>query len=311
VIDDGAWDDFCSSALNGTIFHTRRFLGYHGSGRWSWDHAVVHGESGAPAALWPAAAVDSGATWWSGAGASYGGPVLAADADANAARFAVERIVALAAERGYARLRVTPPPPCYEREERGIVRAALLACGFGVVARDVSQAAPLAGKTPSELLTNPAWRAAGKAERVGVVVAVERSYVEFHELLVRDRAAFGATPVHSATELADLAARLGEGQALHLARGPKGDLVAGSWTLALNDRVALSFYLAQDREQRHLRATNLLQLRALEWSAKRGIVLFDFGTSSIGGIVNEGLFTFKERHGGVPFDRETFERSVT
>ncbi|MGQ0721429.1 MAG: GNAT family N-acetyltransferase [Candidatus Eiseniibacteriota bacterium] len=310
MIDAVAWDDFCSSALNGAIFHTRRFLGYHEAARWRWDHAAVLGESGRPAALWPAAAADSGATWWSGAGASYGGPVLPADAGANSARFAVDRIVALAAERRYSRIRVTPPPPCYERGERGVVREALLACGFGIVTSEVSQAAPLAGKAPAELLTNPAWRAARKAEREGVVVDSERAYAEFHALLTRDRAAFGARPVHSAAELADLAQRLGEAQALHLARGPKGELVAGSWTLALNDRVALSFYLAQDREQRHLRATNLLQLRALEWAAGRGIRLFDFGTSSISGVVNEGLFTFKERHGGVPFQRETFERSV-
>ena len=78
----------------------------------------------------------------------------------------------------------------------------------------------------------------------------------------------------------------------------------------LNDRVGMSFYLAQDREYRRLRSTNLLMLRAIEWAAARGLETLDLGTSSRGGVVNEGLSAFKAAHGGLPHRRETFEREI-
>lgn len=309
MIESAEWDDFCRRALNGTLFHTREFLAYHPEGRFAWDHAVIRNAAGGMAALWPAASADEGATWWSGAGASFGGPVLPADADADTAAAAIAGMLDEAKLRGYRRVRVTPPPPLYEEGEAGIVRGALLAAGFRVERCEVFQAAPLAGKEPADLLSGPARRGAAKAERERVEVRPETAFAEFHALLERDRAAVGASPVHSAAELADLGARFADRQALLLAR-LDGELVAGTWLLRAAGRVALSFYVCQDREHRRLRATNLVQLRALDWACAQGCAYLDFGTSSIGGEINPGLFEFKEAHGGRPHDRETFVRDV-
>jgi len=306
VIEPAAWDDFCRRALNGTLFHTREFLAYHPEGRFAWDHAVIRDAAERITALWPAASADEGETWWSGAGASFGGPVLAEDAEAGAA---VAGVLEEARRRGYRRVRVTPPPPLYEKGEAGIVRSALLAAGFRAERREIFQAAPLEGKTPADLLSGPARRGAAKAERDGVEVLPETAFAEFHALLAMDRAAVGARPVHSAAELADLGTRFAGRQLLLLARRD-GELVAGTWLLRASERIALSFYVCQDRAHRRLRATNLLQLRALEWASAQGCAYLDFGTSSIGGELNPGLFEFKEAHGGRPHDRETFARDV-
>jgi hypothetical protein len=51
-------------------------------------------------------------------------------------------------------------------------------------------------------------------------------------------------------------------------------------------------------------------LTALEWAAGSGLEALDLGTSSRGGVLNEGLSAFKAAHGGVPHWRETFERTI-
>jgi hypothetical protein len=310
-MDARAWDAFCDAARNGTVFHTRAFLDYHPPGRFAWDHAALMSDGGEPLALFPAAAVDEDGirTWWSGAGASFGGPVLREGAGPDEAAAAVERIVAEARARGYRRIRTTPPPPVYEADGEGVAREALRAAGFRVVRSEITQAAPLAGRSPDDLLDGPARRGARKAERERVMVREETAYAEFHELLVEDRRAMDAAPVHSREELEDLARRLGSRQVLLLARRD-GEPIAGTWLLAAGRRVAMSFYVCQVRAQRRLRATNLLTLHALRWSAARSLHQLDYGTSSIDGRLNEGLFAFKEAHGGRPGRRETYEIEV-
>ena len=305
-LDAAAWDDFVERARNGTLFHTQRFFGYHPEGRFAWDHAAIH-DGGDLLALWPAASVDDGETWWSGAGASFGGPVVAGD-DEGVSR-GVALLLELARERGYRRVRATPPPPLYESDHSGIVRRCLLEAGFERVASDVFESVPLGAAEPASLLDAAARRGVGKAEREGVVVRLGDDYRALHALLVADRAEMGTVPVHSADELEDLAARFGPRQALLLAHHD-GELVAGAWLLQVNDRVGLSFYVCQDRSKRSLRATNLVMLRALEWAAKRSLVELDLGTSSTGGELNPGLSRFKEAHGGKPHERETFLREL-
>jgi hypothetical protein len=307
--DAGAWDEFVERSLNGTLFHTKRFLEYHPAERFAWDHASLPADTDPPLALWPAAATDGGATWHSGVGASYGGPVVAADATADSCREVVAEILEEARRRGYRRVKLTPPPPLYEKGAGGLVRAALVAAGFQCVASDVSQSVPLSEKPPPDLLVPKARRGASKAEREGVQVKKEEAYGAFHVLLTADRGEMGLTPTHSEAELTDLATRLGSNQTLLLARR-EGELVAGAWLLQLNGRVGLSFYVCQDRAHRRLRSTNLLMLRALEWAAERGLAELDLGTSSVGGKVNEGLSDFKAAHGARRFSRETFERAL-
>ncbi|NNE42818.1 MAG: GNAT family N-acetyltransferase [Gemmatimonadetes bacterium] len=264
---------------------------------------------GGPAALWPAAAVEDGRCWWSGAGASYGGPVLPGG-DPEHARAVVETLRETAAARGYETLRVTPPPPLYEPEERGVLRAALVGAGFRVTRSEVSQAARLDGRPVDEILQGTARRGARKAAREGVTLEPGAEPAVFHELLVADRARIGTSPVHSGAELADLVERLGERQHLCVARR-NDEAIAGTWTLHVSDRVAVSFYVCQAWEHRRLRATNLLQRAAMEWAAERGAEIFDFGTTSVNGVLNEGLFAFKEAHGAETLDRETFELAVS
>jgi CelD/BcsL family acetyltransferase involved in cellulose biosynthesis len=302
-----AWDAFVETSLNGTLFHTMRFLGYHPRDRFEWSHARIPARSDAPLALLPAAA--AGDTWFSGAGASYGGPVLAAGATEESARIVAREIVEEARRRGYRRVRARVPPPLYEEGGRGLVRAALLSTGWVCEESEVSHSVPLEGRAPADLLTPPARRGAHKAEREGVEVAEESEHRAFHALLAADRARMGLAPTHTAAELEDLAARLGAEQTLLLAR-LRGELVAGAWLLRVNARVGLSFYVCQDRAHRRLRATNLLMLRALEWAAGRGLTELDLGTSSIRGTLNRGLADFKAAHGARPFARETFGREI-
>ena len=57
--NSSAWDNFVSSANNGTLFHTRRFLNYHHEGRFN-DHSLEFYKKGKLVGVFPAALIESG-----------------------------------------------------------------------------------------------------------------------------------------------------------------------------------------------------------------------------------------------------------
>ncbi len=71
------WDGFVSSANNGTIFHTRRFLSYHPEERFT-DHSIIFNKKGKTISVLPAAEIsDNGERYLvSHPGASVGSIVI-------------------------------------------------------------------------------------------------------------------------------------------------------------------------------------------------------------------------------------------
>jgi len=78
--NSSAWDNFVSSANNGTLFHTRRFLSYHPEGRFN-DHSLEFYKKGKLVGVFPAAIVETenGRTLVSHPGASVGSFVVPED----------------------------------------------------------------------------------------------------------------------------------------------------------------------------------------------------------------------------------------
>ena len=73
--DDGAWDALVTRSSNGTLLHTRRFLGYHGD-RFADRSLVAEDKRGAIRAVFPAAVDPARSdTITSHPGATYGGIV--------------------------------------------------------------------------------------------------------------------------------------------------------------------------------------------------------------------------------------------
>jgi len=75
--DSVMWDKFVTSANNGTIFHLRRFLGYHPNDRFE-DRSLLFHKNGKFVAAFPACILrdESKTILHSHLGASFGGFVL-------------------------------------------------------------------------------------------------------------------------------------------------------------------------------------------------------------------------------------------
>ncbi|MBZ0269183.1 GNAT family N-acetyltransferase, partial [bacterium] len=85
-----------------------------------------------------------------------------------------------------------------------------------------------------------------------------------------------------------------------------GELVGGVLLFRASSEMAMSFYTARSDSPRAERCMNLLMEHALHAGRDWGCAFLDYGTSSIGGVLNEGLAHFKERFGGLPHLRETW-----
>jgi hypothetical protein len=217
-------------------------------------------------------------------------------------------LVTWAREREFTAIFVSSRPSPYRVYGDG-AEFALAQAGARVVARDVTHATSLAGDEDAlrARIRGSSRRGARKAERLGTVIrhGGPSDLAAYHALLAEDRARLGATPTHSAAELADLWERRPDDAHLLLAEND-GELVGGSMLFRATPRVALGFYLARAESPAAERCTNLLCEAALRSTHESGYEWLDWGTSSIGGEFNRGLSEFKEGFGGVPFVRETW-----
>jgi hypothetical protein len=72
-LPNDSWDNFVGESVNGTIFHTRRFLSYHPEERFRDESLVFRRAAKILVVAGGARTWTAGATAWSHRGASYGG----------------------------------------------------------------------------------------------------------------------------------------------------------------------------------------------------------------------------------------------
>ncbi|MBL8377358.1 MAG: GNAT family N-acetyltransferase [Burkholderiales bacterium] len=307
------WDEMVGRSVNGTIFHTRAFLAYHGerfraSERWmiaESDGAILaainyaeHAEHDIRVALSPY-------------GASYGGFIFP---DVPGYARAADLVTAFRrhlSEAGLAGFRLTHPIACCAEPSLDSVYFALLEAGCRSTSRDISSVMPLPAPDMIErTVSSRARRNARKAIGLGVQIdlaAPERDFwVPMHATFEKHAIA----PTHSPAQLADLRARLGERISLCVAY-LAGKPVAGICLFVINSRVVCSFYLCQTPEGASAQALSLLVLRCLESAARKGYHYFDLGTSSVAMQARPNIFRFKEGFAARGYFRETFEWKET
>ncbi|MEA1882121.1 MAG: GNAT family N-acetyltransferase, partial [Candidatus Marinimicrobia bacterium] len=110
------WDSFVPSANNGTIFHTRRFLGYHPEDRFS-DHSLEFYKKGKLISVLPAAEIKSEDKFQlvSHPGASLGSFVVPEDLSFADTLEIVAQLSEYAKANNFDSIRLTQPPTIYSR----------------------------------------------------------------------------------------------------------------------------------------------------------------------------------------------------
>jgi hypothetical protein len=303
------WDDDIERCVNGTLFHRRDFLAYHGD-RFAGaarDLVLLDGET--PVAWLPMAveAVEGRRVARSPYGASYGSFAFATAPTYARAAEAVAALLAYLEAEGVTRCLLTPPIACCADEPLDTFAFTLLEAGFGSVNRDVSSVVRLPADRPvAEAVTGRARWSARKAEAAGVEVVRGAGVEDFWAVMTSGYLDRGRRPTHQADELR-LLTKLVPDRVWFDVGVLDGQPVAGVAHFLVTPSVDSSFYLCQDPAHADTQAVSLLLLRAIEDSQAAGRRYFDLGTSTAQMVARPNIFMFKEAFTRTGLFRETFE----
>ncbi len=304
------WDAFVSSANNGTIFHTRRFLSYHPEDRFS-DHSLEFYKKEKLVSILPAAEVKSGDTFQlvSHPGASMGSFVVPEDLSFADSLEIVAQLTEYAKANKFDNIRLTQPPTIYSRRSSNYIDFALQRNGFQYTKREVSSVLFLEKTIESTLakFKQTHRTAVRKAERSGVVVKQSGEYKAFYEILSKNLSIrHGVKPTHTLNELLHLKDLFPDKVNLFGAY-LEDKMVAGVVNFIASENVVLAFYISHDEDYQEARPINLLFYKIFAWAIDHHYSIFDFGIFTVNEEPNMGLARFKENFGASGQFRDTLE----
>lgn len=305
------WDEWVDSSNEGTIFHKKGFLSYHGDRFENSEIFLSIHRKKKRVALWSLALVERNGELCalSPYGGSYGGPAIQGVMGLTACRDIISSVVEHVANAGAKEFRITLPIRACSLIYTETFRFALLEAGFSCVNRDISSVIPLGADLVeySHVQSHRSeWeRRARKASKLGVVVRRAAPIQDFWQTLTATFKKHGMKPTHTFEELQWLAAELPDKvffSCAYLEEKP----IAGVCYFAQNSRVVGTFYLCQDPEYQALQAQSALLLDGFEQAQSLGYCWMDLGTSSVNMQAYDSIFRFKETLGAIGQFRETY-----
>ena len=308
--NSSAWDNFVSSANNGTLFHTRRFLNYHHEGRFN-DHSLEFYKKGKLVGVFPAALIESGdqRQLVSHPGASVGSFVVPEDLAFADALEMVEQLVDYSKRENLDGIKLTQPPTIYSKRLSHYIDFALQKNGFLYSKREISSILFLEKSIDENLskFKSTHRTAARKAEKSGVVVKETDDFASFYEILKKNLSIrHDVKPTHSLDELLHLKELFPDKINLFGAY-IEGEIVAGVVNFIATENVVLAFYISHDKDFQEARPINLLFYKIFEWAIQKKYSVFDFGIFTVNEEPNMGLARFKENFGASGQYRDTLE----
>lgn len=294
------WEKFVWESVNGTIFHTRRFLSYHPKERFH-DASMTFFKGDDLFALFPATRgiwnnVD---TLWSHRGASYGGFVHREGLGISSAFQLVESLIQHAHKEGIKRIVVTLPPIIYNHRLSNYLDFAMIKSGFTYLKREVSSVVYLEKNIDLNIAkfkqTNrTAFR---RAMKLGVEVRESEDYARFYEILKKNlKIRHGVQPTHTLDEILLLKKLFPDRIFLYAAYIGK-QMIAGVVMFDCNSDVSLAFYISHDEAMQQYRGVNILFYHVINQCIEKGFRWLDFGIFTVNMDPNFGLAHFKEGFG--------------
>lgn len=314
VEDIRHWEDFWREAVNGTLFHSPKFLSYHAEGKFNNSHLEYYRKGNLCGVMASAIQLDGREKILvSYPGASYGGPAWSKKLQYHHLLDMVRATVEFAAENDFNVIRITPPPVIYNRQPEQALDFALTAHGFSSIRDELTQAVKLDFDPDKllDLLVNKTRTSYRKAVASGLEFRIINSPTQeefdiFWNILVENRAGLGVVPAHSKSEIQLLHELVPDNLMLAVIE-EEGEIIAEIWNFVCNDYTMLEFYMAHIVEKQHLRPVPFLTYHTMLWAQARGYKWLDFGISSINGDPTWGLLKFKENFGCKHFLRRTWE----
>lgn len=304
--DAAEWDDFCEGAVNATLLHTRRYLGYHGD-RFRDESRILEDDKRRIIGIFPAARdPDDDTCVVSHPGVTYGGIV-------HGGRLAGERMLEVfdALVEGYAaqgrrRLIYKAVPYIYHHSPAQDDIYALFRQQARRFRCDLSAAVALGHRLSKSERRRRALR---KAEKAGVEIHEGPAYIEPLWEVLRDNLSrrHRAAPVHDEDEIRLLAERFPD--RIRFVTGWRdGELLAGVVVFVAGP-VHHVQYIAASEQGQGVNALDAVFEACIGGAQQEGADWFDFGISNEdqGHHLNDGLYRFKTEFGGGGVVHEFYE----
>lgn len=291
-IDPEGWDEAVLQSVNGTLFHTRRFLAYHGS-RFEKDERFLKiTRKGKDIARIAYARRESpgGLALLSPYGASFGGPILSKGLTYAELEGVAQALLNIADDEGADEFHLSLPIACCWASFPDALENALVRAGFSVSCRELTSVVRLRGFVPS----SRARRTSSKARREGVRLDFEPPLEDFFRVLDVTYDKHGVPPTHSHRDLETIQRHVGTGVSFPVAYLDERP-VAGLGVFRLTDAVSATQYICQDPTFQHVGALSLLLTTYLT-NAPEGIDFVSLGTSSVAEVPRYGVVEFKENY---------------
>ena len=308
--DANSWDEFVEHSNNGTLFHRRRFLGYHPEGRFR-DASLVLKEKDKWAACFPACLIEEGGrkVLFSHRGATFGGFVVEEASSFREAFGLVEALLMHAKSAGIHRIVLTPSPHIYQTRLSDNLTFAMIQKGFTYLKQEVSSVLSLDPEMETNLRRfKPEARTAyRRAEKLGVEVRRSEDFATFYHILEQNlRLRHNVRPTHTLEELERLHSLFPE-RILLQAAFVEDRMIAGVVIFTCNPRALMAFYISHDDDYQQYRAVNLLFHDIIKEAISRGFHYLDFGIFTVDMKPNWDLGRFKESFGAGGVLRDTLQ----
>ena len=305
-----SWDSFVKIANNGTIFHLRRFLSYHPSGRFV-DHSIEFYKNNSLFSVFPAAELDynEGKLLVSHPGATVGSFVTPESVSISDSFNLIEALIGYAKKNNFEGIKLTIPPIFYQKRYSNYIDYVLLKTGFQYVKREVTSTLFIendSSKIIKKFKPSHA-RAVRKAKDTGIEIRITKDVESFYSILKENlKIRHGVSPTHTQKEIYSLI-ELFPNSINIFGAFYKEVMIAGVLNFVVKNEVALAFYISHNEEFQELRPLNFLFYSIFEWSIKEKIKFYDFGIFTVNGEPNMGLGRFKENFGASGIFRDTFQ----
>ena len=307
------WDEFVENSNNGTLFHLRKFLGYHPDDRFI-DNSLIFEKKEKIISVFPSVLKekDGKTSLISHPGSSMGSCVVPENLAFIDALELTEQLVSYASKNEIDRLQITLPPIIYNKRLSQYLDFAYQKSGFNYQKREVTSILFLENtieKCLDKFKSNHRT-AVRKAEKSGIQIRQSEDFTSFFSILEKNLSIrHNVKPAHTLEEILLIKKLFPEKINLFGAFIEK-EMIAGVVNFIVSKRVVLAFYISHMEKYQELRPINLLFYQIFKWAIQNHLEIFDFGTFTINENPNMGLARFKENFGASGVFRDTIELNL-
>ena len=308
---------FFLKSLGYTIFHNPKFLSYHSKDKFlnykefTIFYLLFRDKSKIIAFLPGSSYIDENGlkTFKSPFFSSFGGFVLTHELDFELIENIIDASISLFKEHKFSKILIDLIPECYLGDHYYLTSYLFyifLSKGFRISGCDLLLAKPIIDINNFESLDYSIRKQIKQAYRNNLVFEETKIDLEIYSLLVNNRKKFNAIPTHTFEELISINELIPN--LLYVFKTTHDDkIIAGAITIKANEYALNTFYLFDHENYRNYRGMQFTYYKVIEWAIANSFKYVDFGPSTFGLSPNHSLIHYKEKYGGNPFLRNTFE----